>query len=174
MCVAVLASAAAGKADFWKRWLAWFVACPTRSGSSGFRHHASYIPLASLAIRFQLFVYPSTYNTHEYSQMGMSTMPQRSKLPLLKFVRVAYSSPSTCAPCSVSICTISSIPYVDATWSGVLPFLFFTSALALRLSNKRTVAVWPSDDARCNGVHPSVSSTFGFAPWSSNQPMISV
>ena len=90
-------------------------------------------------------------------------------------VCVTYSSlSSTCTPYSSNIWTTSSIPLVDATWSGVLPFLSFTSALAPRSSNKRAVVVWPSDDARCNGVHPSLSSAFAFASRSSNKRTISV
>jgi hypothetical protein len=57
--------------------------------------------------------------------------------------------------------------------NGVPPSFSWASALAPRLSSKRTASDSPCNDARCNGVHPSLSSVpslsalFASAPGSS-------
>src|SRR6266849_3113992 len=76
------------------------------------------------------------------------------------------------APCSDSNFIISSNPFTDAIWNGVLPSLSSTPTFAPCSSSTRTTSTLLNTVVRCNGVLPEPSEpetcAFTSAPCSSN------
>ncbi len=74
--------------------------------------------------------------------------------------------------------TISSFPFSDATWDGVLPSESSASTSAPCANRTRAASSfdgeseYSNDENRCNGVWCLLSRVFGFAPCSSNNRTI--